>query len=68
MKPKIGMQLCLYDFRHSFVTRLLKAGVDPITIGHLAGHADVAMIARVYANIQNDTDHLRAALAKGTPA
>ena len=65
LKPKIGMQLCLYDFRHSFVTRLLKAGVDPITIGHLAGHADVSMIARVYANIQNDTEHLRAALAKG---
>ncbi|MFM9961613.1 MAG: tyrosine-type recombinase/integrase [Planctomycetaceae bacterium] len=66
MKPKIGMKLCLYDFRHSFVTRLLKAGVDPITIGHLAGHADVSMIARVYANIQNDTEHLKAALAKGS--
>jgi integrase len=65
LAKKIGRKFALVDFRHSFVTRLLKEGVDPITIGALCGHADLSMIARVYAHVQQDAEHLRNALKKG---
>ncbi|MBA3727227.1 MAG: tyrosine-type recombinase/integrase [Armatimonadetes bacterium] len=65
LQKKIGKKFALVDFRHSFVTRLLKEGVDPITIGALCGHADLSMIARVYAHVHQDAEHLRKALMKG---
>ena len=65
LQLKIGRKFALVDFRHSFVTRLLKAGIDPITISTLCGHADLSMIAKVYAHLQQDAGHLQKALAKG---
>ena len=58
---------CLYHFRHTWMTRMLKAGVDPITVATLAGHNDVSMLARIYAHIQNDTEHLQKALQRIAP-
>lgn len=65
LAKKIGRKFALVDFRHSFVTRLLKEGVDPITIAALCGHADLSMIAKVYAHVQQDPEHLVKALKKG---
>lgn len=65
LAKKIGRKFALVDFRHSFVTRLLKAGVDPFTIAALCGHADLSMIAKVYAHVQQDPEHLVKALTKG---
>jgi len=59
-----GPKFCLYHLRHTWMTRLLKSGVDPITVATLAGHNDVTMLARIYAHIQNDTEHLQKALGK----
>jgi integrase len=65
LAKKIGRKFALVDFRHSFVTRLLKAGSDPITISALCGHSDLSMIARVYAHVHQDGEHLQKALMKG---
>ncbi len=65
LAPKLGFKFRLYDFRHTWMTRMLKSGVDPITVAHLAGHNDVSQLARTYAHIENDTTHLQAALKKG---
>jgi integrase len=55
---------CLYTFRHSWMTRLLAAGVDPITISTLAGHVDTGMLSRVYAHLNQNADHLQSALRR----
>jgi integrase len=47
------------------MTRLLKSGVDPITVSTLAGHVDTSMLARVYVHFSNDADHLRSSLMRG---
>jgi integrase len=55
---------CLYNYRHSWITRMLIAGNDPITVATLAGHSDVTMLCKVYAHVINNTAHLEAALAR----
>src|SRR5439155_14805093 len=49
----------LYSLRHSFATRLLEAGVDPMTVSALLGHADGSMLARVYSHLGESVDYLR---------
>lgn len=65
LRKRLGMKICLYIFRHSWMTRLMKRGVDPITVSTLAGHVDTSMLARVYTHFSNDMDHLRTALKRG---
>lgn len=48
---KHAPQLSLYILRHSWATRALQNGVDPITIATLMGHADTSMLARVYQHL-----------------
>ncbi len=59
-------KLCLYLFRHAWMTRLLMAGVDPITVSILAGHVDTSMLARNYQHLAHDAGHLlvKARMAK----
>jgi len=66
LKKRIGLKLCLYNFRHSFCHRALKNGVDPITLANLMGHVDTAMIARVYSNLSQDAEYLRNSLKRAT--
>lgn len=46
-------------FRHSFGDRLLKAGVDPITVANLLGHKNLAMLANTYSHLNQDPAYLR---------
>jgi integrase len=46
MKKLIGRRMCMYVFRHSFATRMLSAGVDPMTVATLLGHSDPSMLGR----------------------
>jgi integrase len=55
---------CLYHFRHSWLDRMLKKGVDVLTCAILMGHRDPSMIARTYQHLSQSPDHLRAALNK----
>jgi integrase len=64
MKRHLGKKYALVDFRHSFTTRSLKAGVDPVTLSFLLGHADTSMLAKTYAHLGQEVGHLREALDK----
>ena len=57
-------KLCLTAFRHSFCHRLLKSGVDALTVSVLMGHADPSMIAKVYSHLSHAPQYLRDALQK----
>jgi integrase len=46
---------CLCHFRHSFATRLLEAG----TVSALLGHADCAMLAKVFSHLSKNGAYLR---------
>jgi integrase len=61
----LGIKYNLYNFRHSWINRLLKAGVDHITVSTLAGHADASMIANVYQHLAQDPEYLKKALRRG---
>ena len=58
MKKHIGKNLCLYNFRHSFATRMLEAGVDSLIVAALMGHADLSMLGRVYAHLTQNPKNL----------
>jgi integrase len=64
LEKKIGRKLSLYVFRHSFATRLLTEGVDPMTVATLLGHSDTSMLGRVYQHLYQRTDHLRSQLQR----
>jgi integrase len=64
LAKKLGLKYRLYHLRHTFITNGIKKGVDLVTMQHLAGHASLAMISRVYAHVEKDGDHMRNALAK----
>ncbi len=68
LEKKIGRKLSLYIFRHSFATRLLTEGVDPMTVATLLGHSDTSMLGRVYQHLYQKTDHLLAQLDRVSPA
>jgi integrase len=68
LAKKIGRKVCLTDYRHSFGTRLLTAGVDSLTVSLLMGHADTSMLSKVYAHINHDHSYLLSAARKAMPA
>ncbi len=64
MVKHLGKKYALVDFRHSFTTRSLKEGVDPVTLSFLLGHADTSMLAKTYAHLDQEPEHLHTALSK----
>ena len=66
LKKRFGRRLCLYVFRHSFATRMLVAGVDPMTVATLLGHADTSMLGKIYQHLCQRPDHLLTQLSRGT--
>lgn len=55
-------RVAMYDIRHCFATRKLKAGHDPITVATLLGHKDGAMLCKHYEELSRDGEHLRKAV------
>jgi len=48
--------------RHTFATRLYKAGVDPLIIQKLMGHTDYALTANIYTHV--NTGDLKSAIGR----
>lgn len=67
MQKHLNKRYALVDFRHSFVTRALVEGVDPVTLSFLLGHADTSMLAKTYAHLGQESGHLFDALNKASP-
>jgi integrase len=68
LKKQLGQRFACYDLRHAFATRKLKEGLDPITVAHLLGHKDAAMLCRHYEEIGGDCEHLAAAVGQRSEA
>ncbi|MCA9052939.1 MAG: site-specific integrase [Planctomycetaceae bacterium] len=58
LKEKLGQRYCLYHFRHSFATRKLREGLDPLMVAELLGHSDPSMLAKVYQHLAHDPAHM----------
>jgi integrase len=68
IRDKIGTKYSLYAIRHSFCTFALAVGkLDAVTVAHLMGHRDTAMISRHYAHLTQLTDHMRDAANRVRP-
>lgn len=60
VSKKVGFRVIAYGARHSFATHALsEGGVDPISVAHLMGHKDAAMISRVYSHLSKNPQFLR---------
>lgn len=57
--PEIPM-LTAHELRHTYGTRLRRAGVDIYTIQKIMGHKDIKMTSEIY--VHNEIDTLREAL------
>jgi integrase len=58
-----GKRMFCYAARHGFATRKLTHGHDHLTVAALMGHTDGSMLAKVYSHVDQDTAHLKRALA-----
>lgn len=75
-KTKLTNHLCieltprysLYALRHSWATRALMKGVDPLTVGILMGHKDPSMLSRVYQHLSLNPQHMLAEAQRATRA
>jgi integrase len=65
LRDKLGKRFAMYDVRHSFATRQLKSGNDPVTVAALLGHVDATMLFKIYEHISTDEEHLRERLKRG---
>lgn len=62
--------LRFHDLRHACASRLIDAGLDPVTVAAVLGHEDPNVTLRVYAarfNRQRKDDAVRLALAAARP-
>jgi integrase len=57
--------LCLYAFRHGFVTRMLEKGVDVVTVAKLCGNSPL-MITTVYEHVAENEARLLDVLSAST--
>lgn len=57
---KAGVAFVLYDFRHTFATRLAQAGVDLATLAAILGHSSIRIVQRY---VHPTAEHKKAAMA-----
>lgn len=58
LAQKLGEKYCLYNFRHTWMNRLLTSGVDSLTVAVLAGHVDPSTLATTYQHLSENTGFL----------
>ena len=57
-RKKVGVKVSLYSLRHTWINRMLLAGVDAFTVAHMAGHSDPSMLAKHYAHLSQAPSYL----------
>jgi integrase len=58
--------LTLHDLRHAAASRLINAGLDPVTVAAVLGHEDATVTLKIYAHVwdrERTDDDVRKALA-----
>ena len=58
LETTLGKRLKHYDFRRTFITRKIIAGVDSHVVAKLSGHQSTAMIDRHYSAVANDHEFM----------
>ena len=58
MEATLGKRVTHYDFRRTFITRKIIAGVDSHVVATLSGHQSTAMIDKHYSAVAKDHDFL----------
>ena len=53
---ELGLNFVLYDFRHTFATRMAQAGVDLATLAAILGHSSIRIVER-YVHITAEHKH-----------
>ena len=57
----MDFQVTPHQLRHTYITNLIFAGVDPKTVQYLAGHENSKITMDIYAKVKyNDPDSLSA--------
>lgn len=64
LREDTGIEAVAYNYRHTWITRAILAGVDIATVAELSGHSSIAMIERVYGHLGQHAPHLATAAAK----
>ncbi len=64
LKEKLGVKYYLGAFRKGFTTEGLKNGIDTLTMAHLLGHSNGAMVSRIYGQVQQDPKYMAASARK----
>ena len=56
-----GLSFVLYDWRHTFATRMAQGGIDLTTLSEILGHGSIRMVQRY---VHPTADHKREAMAR----
>lgn len=64
LQERTGLDIVAYNYRHTWITRALLAGVDIAAVAELAGHSNTDMVSRTYSKLHKYSDHLSSAVNK----
>ena len=65
VEEELGWRINSTALRHSWITKMLRAGVDSHVVAKLAGHTSTAMIDKVYSHVAEDHDFMFEQAKKG---